>query len=479
MNLTANPLFKTDKLLAFLLAVLCSFGFTAGPVSGEPNNGDLRTRGKLAILGLRSEESIKSFRFPDDSYLVLIPPAATAPADTVPVLEPAPALQTADVQQKLASSAVPESDSKPDRYFVCLINHLSEGERLLLSDAADGEWNQLRFVDAILIADGVSDQERAVCRDIYDYHLARLRNEIGETEDDYEKARRVYEYLHREILTGSYDLNLSSAAACLQTGTYNCVSATALFNALAGDVGLVSYGLEMTGHAKSRILCGNTYLDIETTCPKWELLPDRPVPIPESQPGTALLAREADFIRQVNYLESTSAYPSESAAPEGELKAAPLQGADDASRPATPEQALALSGKKPARTVTAVQFIATIYYNRAVDFYQENKFDSAIYAYLKALAIDPNNKTVLGNFKATLNNLAIELASRGKNYNEAIRLTEQGLALDPNFDQFRTNLPLYYHHWSSELRKSNRLEEALQVEARFRRAFPQPETKIY
>ena len=32
--------------------------------------------------------------------------------------------------------------------------------------------------------------------------------------------------------------------------------------------------------------------------------------------------------------------------------------------------------------------------------------------YLKALAIDPNNKTVLGNFKATLNNLAIELASR-------------------------------------------------------------------
>lgn len=478
MNLTANPLFRTDKLLAFLLAVLCSFGFTAGQVSGEPNNGDLRTRGKLAILGLRSEESIKSFRFPDDSYLVLIPPAATAPADTVPVLEPAPALQTADVQQKLASSAVPESDSKPDRYFVCLINHLSEGERLLLSDAADGEWNQLRFVDAILIADGVSDQERAVCRDIYDYHLARLRNEIGETEDDYEKARRVYEYLHREILTGSYDLNLSSAAACLQTGTYNCVSATALFNALAGDVGLTSYGLEMTGHAKSRILCGNSYLDIETTCPKWDLLPDRPMPIPEPQPDTALLGRDVAFIRQVNYLESTSAYPSEDIAQEKEPVAASLVGADGKDSPAEGQDP-SPSEKKPARTVTPVQFVATIYYNRAVDYYQENKFDSAIYAYLKALAIDPSNKTVLGNFKATLNNLAIELASRGKNYNEAIRLTEQGLALDPNFDQFRVNLPLYYHHWSAELRQNNRLEEALQVEARFRRTFPQTETKIF
>ena len=259
---------------------------------------------------------------------------------------------------------------------------------------------------------------------------------------------------------------------------YNCVSATALFNALAGDVGLTSFGLEMTGHAKSRILCGDSYLDIETTCPKWELLPDRPVPIPETEPGTALLTRDAAFFRQVNYLESTSAYPSEEES-EDELEAAPLQQADDADQPVTPERALALSGKKPVRTVTPVQFVATIYYNRAVDYYQENKFDSAIYAYLKALAIDPNNKTVLGNFKATLNNLAIELASRGKNYNEAIRLTEQGLALDPNFDQFRVNLPLYYHHWSSELRKSNRLEEALQVEARYRRAFPQTESKVF
>ena len=178
---------------------------------------------------------------------------------------------------------IPQLDSKrrnfgrADRYFVCLINHLSAGERLLFADAVDGQWDQLNFLDAVLIADGVSDQERAVCREIYDRHLARLLEEIGQTDDDFEKARHVYEYLHREILTGSYDLNLSSAAVCLQTGIYNCVSATALFNALAGDVGLTSYGLEMTGHAKSRIICGDSYLDIETTCPKWELLPDRPV----------------------------------------------------------------------------------------------------------------------------------------------------------------------------------------------------------
>ena len=463
MKLTAISLFRSKCLLSFLLAALFLLTPVAGSLRGASDNTDLRTRGKLAILGLRDAEAIKSFRFPEDSYLVLIRPTdAQVPADTVPTLD-----------------AAEQTISDTDRYFVCLINHLSAGERLLLSDAADGQWNDIDFLDAVLIADGVSDRERAACRDIYNRHLENLRREIAEVDDDIEKVRHVYEYLHREILTGSYDLNLSSAAACLQTGVYNCVSATALFNALAGDVGLTSFGLEMTGHAKSRILCGDTYLDIETTCPKWDLLPDRPVPIPETEPGTALLARDVAFVRQVNYLESTSAYPSEEEN-EKELEAAPLIDADgNENPPVTPERAASLSEKKPVRTVTPVQFVATIYYNRAVDYYQENKFDSAIYAYLKALAIDPNNKTVLGNFKATLNNLAIELASRGKNYNEAIRLTEQGLALDPNFDQFRVNLPLYYHHWSSELRKNNRLEEALQVEARYRRAFPQTESKVF
>ncbi|MBR6480222.1 MAG: hypothetical protein IKT12_00840, partial [Thermoguttaceae bacterium] len=293
MKLTAISLFRSKCLLGFLLAALFLSAPAADSLWGASENPDLRTRGKLAILGLRNAETIKSFHFPEDSYLVLIRPAGTqTPADTVPSLDtPQP------------SPSEPESD----RYFVCLINHLSTGERLLLSDAADGRWDEIDFLDAVLIADGVSDRERAVCREIYDRHLENLRREIGETDDDYEKVRHVYEYLHREILTGSYDLNLSSAAACLQTGTYNCVSATALFNALAGDVGLTSFGLEMTGHAKSRILCGDSYLDIETTCPKWDLLPDRPVPIPETEPGTALWARDTAFFRQVNYLESTSA----------------------------------------------------------------------------------------------------------------------------------------------------------------------------
>lgn len=473
-NSNAEPVRRL--FLSLIAAVLL---VAASPLCGAQDQDVLRTRGNLAILGVWPEKMIKSFRFPKDSFLVLIRPAdAASDGDTPVPADTAPSL-TSQAPAAAASDSQPDSQETDDHYFVCLINHLPASEQALLSDASDGEWNELSFLDAVLIADGISDEERAVCRQIYDRHIARLREETKDVGDDFEKARLVYEYLHREVLTGSYDLNRSSAAASLRTGTYNCVSATALFNALAGDVGLTSYGLEMTGHAKSRVLCGDSYLDIETTCPKWELLPDRPMPIPNAKPGSATWARDAEFIKQVNYVESTSSYPSEEEEDDSELASAPLVEVDEDEGPVTPERALALSGKKPVRTVTPVQFVATIYYNRAVDYYQAGKFDSAIYAYLKAIAIDPNNKTVLGNFKATINNLAIELASRNKNYDVAIRLTEKGLALDPNFYQFKVNLPLYYRHWSSELRKRNLIDEAQRVEARYHHYFPETETKIF
>lgn len=482
------------------------------------NERSAMTKGKLAILGIRSAENLESLRLPDDSFLVLIPTvrrnaksSEPLPAERPPILSPRGGEEVDSEEipaRSVRNSAESDenlADSK-DRLFVCLINHLPEDEKDLLADATDGKWDHLSFLDAVLIADGISDQERQTCRQIYDRHLARLHAEIDGAVHDLDKARIVYEFLHRDILTGSYSLNHSSAAVSLQTGVYNCVSATALFNALAGDVGLTFYGLEMTGHAKSRVVCGDHYLDIETTCPKWELLPDKPVPIarPENvvRPNKQVTADDVSDGENggagpVHFIETTSRYPTDrddakrrtnSAAnldANGEIDVAggdstdKTGGATDENLPVDPERAIALAGRKPVRAVTPVQFVATIYYNRAVDYYQEGKFDLAIYAYLKAIAVDPNNKTVLGNFKATLNNLAIELASRNKNYIEAIRLTEQGLALDPDFDQFKANLPLYYRHWSDDLRRENRIEEARSVEARFQRSFPKSEGRVF
>ncbi len=419
-------------------------------------------KGNLAILGIRPASLVDGSPLPTDTFPVMIPitpsdrEAPKTPADLPPTLSGS---STSPKFSRNATDPSVEGESRPegeDLRFICLLNHLPESEINLLLDAKDGRWDGVSFLDAVLIADGLSDEDRAICRSIYLDHLEKLRNETRGMPDDLPKIRKVFEFLHREVLTGSYNLNYSSAATSLQTGVYNCVSATVLFNAFAGDVGLDSYGLEMTGHAKSRVFYGDQYLDIETTCPHWEILPDKPVAIAQSMVVSRPITGSEEK-------ETVGA----------------LEVPEDVDSPITPDKAVTLAGKRPVRPVTPVQFVATIYYNRAVDYYQNGNYDKAITSYLKAVALDPDNKTVLGNLKATINNLAIELASRKKNYAEAIRLTEQGLALDPDFDQFKANLPLYYRHWAEDLRKNNRIDEARQVEDRMERRLSRGDRIIF
>ena len=369
---------------------------------------------QLVILGVRPITQIPADSLPNDAFLVQIPTAVK-----------------------------PGSVGEPS-VFLCRINHLSDAEISLLADARDGEWDSVEFLDAVLIAEGVTQERRLASERIYNSLLAELRSETVQARSEREKVRIVFEFLHRRVLTGSYNLNRSSAAVSLETGVYNCVSASILFNALARSVGLISYGLETPGHAKSRIDFGDEYLDIETTCPDWDLLPDRPV------------KRETDV---------TVARPISS-------ETADITPTGDSSETASPAAAKA---KPRCREVTPVEFVATIYYNIGVDYYQAGRYGPAIAAYLKAATLDPNNRTVLGNLKATLNNLAIELATR-KNFAEAIRLTEQGLLLDPEFDQFKTNLPLYYRHWIDDLRRNGHAEQAarLATNPRAKRGEPTP-----
>lgn len=408
--------------------------------SADPNDPE------LTILGVFPETVADEIAVRPQSRLIRIPAASVA--DEPPRLLENSAFNRSDSAN--LSAAVSENPTEspamisPDRAFVCRLNHLSEKEQALLDDAQDGRWDALSFLEAVLIAEGTSESEQVGSMRIFSRLTDELDPLLISVEDETEKARIVFEFLHRRVLTGPYDLNRSSTAVSLATGLYNCVSATVLFNALAEHAGLSTRGLETTGHAKSRLVFADSTLDVETTCTHWDLLPDKPV----ARSATVTLARPVGNGPSV---PSPAAEQADSAVPN----------ADDLTN-ATVSSRVRYR-KRPVREVSPVEFVATIYYNKGVDFYQEKKFGPAIAAYLKATALDPGNRTVEGNLKATLNNLAIELAMR-KNFAEAIRLTEQGLAIDPSFDQFRVNLPLYYRHWSEQLRRSGDLREADRIE---------------
>ncbi len=382
---------------------------------------------ELTFLGIMNLRQLRMAACPKASTIVPVPAAETA--DTAPEVEPA------DVPRE-------------DRWFVCRLNNLPAAERFLLDDARNGRWDDLSFLEAVLIAEGTPPQLRQSSLAIFSSALAQLREEIAPVDDEMLRVRTVFEFLRRRLLTGHYEQNRSSVAATLATGQYNCVSATVLFNALASEVGLSVRGVETTGHAKSRVILSDATLDIETTCTDWELLPDSPVPFPPALDTEPVDVHVSRPVTSGDTAADTAA----------DTTIVPDQG--DLS-----EGAAAARGRAAAsRGVSPVEFVATIYFNRGVDFYHQRRFGPALSAYLKALVLDPENQTVLGNLKATLNNLAIELAKRS-DYREAIHLTEQCLVLDPNFEQFRVNLPLYYRHWAAELRREGKEAEAQEADS--------------
>lgn len=488
-------------------------------------------------------------------------------------------------------------------------NKLKDIEIKLFEDGKKGVWNHFSLIDAALIAEGITDDaSRRSFLEQYEKICLDLKRRIVRYKDPKIKTRFVFEYMHRIILKGKYNLNLSVISEVFNSGNYNCVSATVLFNSLAREVGLNVIGLETTGHAKSRVLYEDEFLDIETTCPRWSLLPDKltnlalrnVIPEPDEtllkiSPLSAKNVRK-DKINQSKTVSSVRGEKStgdtsetiplptvkKTAVPKKHLeqtavtktapaisvktiaqKNAPNKTSEEisahkktsvnvqpavnakqspeslkdssqnensdnkhfvsqspqnsektngksvvASRPITEtpsrdlnqdisqngsqsdqsknasaptsqnkknyelsKDLLAWSGNRVMREITYGQLIAAIYYNSGVDHYQDQNCAMALSCYLKALQLDPNNETIWSNFKATLNNWAIQLAKSNK-FPEAIRMVEIGMEIDPKFEQFQLNLPIFFLNWIAKLEGEHRQKEADDLKKIFKSRFP-------
>ena len=289
---------------------------------------------------------------------------------------------------------------------------LSGLEERLFADAADGQWNEHSILAAALVASGVEDQ-----RSLDDY-LARVATLVDElarsgelTGTARQRAQAILEFLHRRILHGGYQIDCTDLRVALDEGRFNCVSASLLFHCIANQFGLHVEGLEAPGHAMSRLVLPDEVLDVETTCPTWFRLLDDP-------------KRQAAMV----------------------------------------DKALGLSqprSKSTAerRVVSAVELVATIYYNRGVDLLGQREFASAVAANARALRLDPLNHTAEGNLLASLNNWAIAMGGAGR-YPEAVRILDLGLSLDAAYPTFKTNYVHVYHQWISELLAKGEREEA-------------------
>jgi len=286
-------------------------------------------------------------------------------------------------------------------------------EERLFDDAADGRLDLFSPLDAALIASGIGDAKTLRC---YEVRLAVLIAELDASGNvaggPRERARAVFEFMHCRVLVGGYRIECTDLRTALDDGRFNCVSASVLFNCMAGEFGLEVCGLEIPGHMMSRVTLPKGSLDVETTCPGWFRL-------------------MGDPDRQAAAVKKTI----------GEISS---------------------NARSQTREVSPVEIAAMIYYNRGVDLLAEKRFAEAANANAKALRLDCNSTTARGNLLATLNNWAIELGGSDR-HAEAVDLLRQGLSFDPDYEAFSLNYVHVHHQWVEHLCRTGRFEEALNV----------------
>ena len=365
-------------------------------------------------------------------------------------------------------------------YIVFTLTNLDPQETSLLKDSYDGRWDEFDLLNASLIAEGLTSLEsRLHYRSRFNSLLANLLQQTDGLQDQLQKTEKVYNFLHSRALYSKYDLNCSSVAASLDSGVFNCVSATILFNCFASRAGLEVAALETTGHAKSRVKFEESFLDIETTCSSWNRLPDRMRPYRRSRAdsdesvargGIPAALERSDASETTNAADVSLNFvavksPSNAIAEEGSTtfsidEEAPLGYSFTRSR-------------RPMREISDVELVATIYYNVGVDYSQAGDYERSIASYIKAVQLAPENKTILGNLKATINNWAIDVAMKDKDYETAILLTDLGLRIDPDFREFNLNLPIFYHDWIELLVKAKKWDDVERVQNEYRKRFPE------
>jgi len=348
-----------------------------------------------------------------------------------------PVATTVARSEKPAGKGSVSVGETPETFF-----QLCPLEEWLFFDAEDGRLDEFSLLDAALVASGV---QRVEVLRRYEQRKAALVQELRQsgklTGTPRRRAQVVFEFMHRRVLHGGYGIDCTDMRIALDEGRFNCVSASVLFHCLASEVGLTVCGLEMPGHAMSRVVFSHGMLDVETTCPGWFRL------IGDPEDGDP---KDGD---------------PKDRAPEGSAKL--IENTIGRRR---------AGDRSPAREISPVQMTAMIYYNRGVDLLAHKSFDQAAVVNAKASRLDPTNSNARGNLLATINNWAIALGSAGR-YAEAAELLQRGFSVDPDYRPFAANYMHVHHQWVEHLCGAGRFEEALSVLAQA--AVEQPDREYF
>lgn len=291
--------------------------------------------------------------------------------------------------------------------FLAQADAATEQEERLFADAADGRFDEHSLFFAALIASGTSSAEQSA----HQARWARLELEllaVTAVLPPESRARFAFEFVHRNLLTGHYELGCSDLGRTLTQGHYNCVTATILFQVAAGRIGLSPTPVAVPAHVFSRFE-GTPPFDIETTCPDWFAIVQDP-----------------------------------------ERRARTRYG-----------QVLNSAGPRP-RALTPTELVGKVYYNRGVAAIERRDFAAAIGLLRKSLRLDAHDAPARENLLAAINNGALACSDAAE-FEQASALLRFGRDLDGTYAPFAANDLHIHQRWVAALCQAGRFSEALDL----------------
>jgi tetratricopeptide (TPR) repeat protein len=259
-----------------------------------------------------------------------------------------------------------------------------------------------------LIAWNASPEVLQTLRARHDELVVEAQRLTNEAQSKLEAASAIFTMMHATVLSGHYRAESTSLVDALQTGDFNCVSATILFQTLTTPCGLTVTPVATPSHVYCR-LSDDQDFDIQTTCPDWFDYMDRP-----------------------------------------ELQRAAMR--------RTP----GWSPDNEPRELTSVQLIGKIYYNRGVFLLNDELFAAAETNFLQSMQLDRIDASAQENLLATWNNWALAKCSQEK-FEEASQLLLAGIQHDPLYGPFQMNDLHVHQRWAQALCKQGKFEAASQL----------------
>ncbi|GAB4136034.1 MAG: hypothetical protein Kow0040_21880 [Thermogutta sp.] len=422
------------------IAVLCLIGY--GNRFWRSPQGELLPIRLEARHAEDAPRSSAEASVPAHSYRQLAAPARAVGADALGVARtkatgtPLPTeirvgagLPDEMIRAALALNDVPAADSDYAWLIAATRSETTDLERRLFEDADDGRWDTLSLPEAAAVAAGVRDAaELQWLRRRMEFHVRNASRRIDAGASARQRLETVFRYLHEEILTGDYRLEATSPLEPLTRGRYNCVSATVWFCALAERLGLSAEPLQSPTHAYCRVDCQGRPVIVEATCAEWFDL----------RRGDHGESRDSRLVGGTEGGEN------------GPLISGPkFAGKPDPYGDAT-------------RSLSPVALVGTVYYNRGVEAVLKKRFAEAVADNVKALFLDPGNRTARDNLLAALNNWAIAAAG-AKDYPAAAQRLRLAVRIDPDYGPLPGNVAQLYARWALHLAEMQDTAQAATV----------------